>query len=140
MFVRYIPPACTILDQRCNALVTTVGRSLYKYDLCTGKFFFAFEDIGPYDLSCSCLDEFQGRRLFVGSSTGNVFLINFTSGGIICSIQAHDKDVMCIGMRDHNTLYTGSLDGSIKKIEEMFSEFKVINSADNAMGDGSGKL
>lgn len=136
----FIPPTFTIFNEASACVVTSIGKSVFKYDICNGQFISQLNSLHTSDLTCMCLDGDFGRRMYVGTSSGVVMLINFATGAVIDSLQAHAKEVSCIVAINtmRNTVFTGSLDGRIRIIEEISGALAVHNTAENALGDMCG--
>lgn len=136
----FLPPTACIYNEAAASLATAVGKSIMKYDICTGQFSTAFSDLYTHDLTALCLDGERGRRIFVGCSNGEILLVNFMTGQIISQTHAHSREVTCIsvhlGMR-HN-IYSGSLDGRLRMLEEDSGNIHVHNTVENAFGEGIG--
>lgn len=136
----FVPPTCSIFNEPSACITTTIGKSVFKYDVCNGQYLSQFSTTDPGDLTCLCLDGEFGRRMYLGTSGGNVMLVNFSTGSVIDSIQAHSKEVSCLlaTKSSRNLVFTGSLDGRIRVIEENSGALTIHNTAENALGDGCG--
>eukprot|EP01034_Spumella_vulgaris_P022279 gene22279-28395_t len=136
----FIPPSASALSESASCLVTAVGKSLLTYDISVGQFSTIFENVTATDISALCMDGERGRRMFVGTSVGEILLINSMTGVVIDQIQFHTKEVTAIvqakGVR--NCVYTCSMDGSLRMYEESMGKMHIHNSVDNAFGEGVG--
>jgi WD40 repeat protein len=136
----FVPPTCVCYSEPNACIVTAIGRSLYKYDVSAGSFQAAVNDVDGSDVTYLALDGEYGRRIFVGCTSGNIMLLNFATGQILDSVEAHTKEVSSISViKTHRTLiFSGSFDGKIRCIEESGGSLLMHNTADNAFDDGSG--
>ena len=76
------PTAC-IFHGSSSFLVTAVGKTLLKYDVCTGVFISSFPPISASDITALASDGVRGRRLYCANNRGELFLVNFMDGSII---------------------------------------------------------
>ena len=78
--------------------------------------------------------------MFVGCSSGDLLLVNFMTGAVISRTQAHSREITSIstytGLR-HN-IYTASLDGKLRMLEEDSGVIHVHNTVEMAFGEGVG--
>ena len=111
-----------------------------KYDICTGHFTNAIPDVSPFDLTALCLDGDRGRRIFIGCSNGDLHLVNYTNGLPIDKIQVHSREITSISSHngERNSIYTGSLDGKLRMLEEDSGKIHIHNTIDDAFGEGTG--
>lgn len=137
----FVPPTCSCFNEPSTAIATAVGKGLIKYDVCTGSFLKIFPDIHTAELTAMCLDGDRGRRLFVGCGDGKVLIVNFMTGAVIDRAEVHTKEItsiICV-RGAHNKIYTGSLDGRIKVLEESGGVLRIHNStSDCIFGEGVG--
>ena len=138
--MEFCPPTCFLFHEYAAVIITAVGRSLLKYDLCTGHFLTSLSDICHSELTALSTDGVRGRRLFVGCNNGEILLVNFITGAIINRIEVHSAEVTCIVTRrgTRNTIYSSSLDGKLLMMEETSGEISVLNTYINAFGIGIG--
>lgn len=132
----FITPTCLLYNDPSGAIITAVGANLLKYDISSGEFLSMFPEIKKKDLTAVALDSARGRRLFIGLADGELLLVNFLSGAIIDRISVHTKDINCIiPYSTHiKKVYTSSLDGKIRLIEEVSGILHLHNTVDNAFG------
>lgn len=137
----FLPPTACVFNEAAASIATAVGKGIMKYDICTGHFLGSFSDISQHDLTSFALDGERGRRMFVGCSNGELLLINFMTGVVLSRTQAHTREVTSIsaymGGSRHN-IYTGSLDGRLRMLEEDSGNLHVHNTVEAAFGDGVG--
>ncbi len=136
----FIPPSASVLSESASSLVTAVGKSLLTYDISTGQFSSVFENITSTDISALCMDGERGRRMFVGTTAGEMMLVNSMTGVIIDQIHFHTKEVTAIQQSKgaRNCVYSCSMDGSLRMYEESMGKLHIHNSVDNAFGEGVG--
>lgn len=137
----FIPPKSICYSEPNNCLVTAVGHHLFKYDIFTGSFSTSHLEISNSDITSMCLDEYYGRRLYLGCANGRLLLINFSTAAIIDSIVVHSKDILAIAViksPNHNMIFTGSLDGRIRYLEESSGVLTLHTTADQPIGDNCG--
>ncbi len=133
-------PLSVIYNDPATTIVGSIGRNLYKYDASTGNFINVYADVYTSDITAMCQDGERGRRLFLGTANGNVLLLNFILGEVVDEVEVHSKEITCISSHvgSRNCIYTGSLDGKIKMLEEANGQIHVHNSIDVAFGEGIG--
>jgi Ca2+-binding EF-hand superfamily protein len=137
----FIPPKSICYSEPNNCLVTAIGHHLFKYDIFTGSFLASHLEISNSDITSMCLDEYYGRRLYLGCANGRLLLINFATAAIIDSIVVHSKDILAIAViksPNHNMIFTGSLDGRIRYLEESSGVLTLHTTADQPIGDNCG--
>lgn len=136
----YIPPACSIYNDDASSIITGVGKSLVKYDVTKGTFLTSFSDINTAEITALCLEGDRGRKLYVGYGNGDFTLVNYTSGQVLISMKVHQNEITCItrcsGRR--NNIYTSSLDGRIRILEEIDGDISMQSSIDFPFGEGIG--
>jgi hypothetical protein len=139
------PPSHCVFNEATATLLTCAGRSIHKYDLSKGKFISSFHNIYESELSFMLLDGIQGRRIFIACSNGDLLLINSVSGSIIDKCLIHAKEITSIAANidsfkegQTKVVYTSSLDGRIRCIEEFGGKLHVHNTIENAFGDDIG--
>lgn len=133
----FVPPSASEFNGTAAELVTCVGKSLYKYDVCKGVFSSVISNMHSADLCSLCLDGPRGRRMFIGCGNGDVLLANYLSGQIIDSVPTHKKEVnsICCIQGTRNNVYSASADGSLAILEESHGALHVHNLIENAFGD-----
>jgi hypothetical protein len=91
-------------------------------------------------LTALCLDGDRGRRIFIGCTNGDLILMNFTNGLIIDQLQVHSREITSVSAYSgtRNNIYTGSLDGRLRMLEEEAGKIHIHNTIDNAFGEGIG--
>jgi Ca2+-binding EF-hand superfamily protein len=137
----FVPPKSICYSEPNNCLVTAIGHHLFKYDIFTGSFSASHLEITNSDVTSMCLDEYYGRRLYLGCANGRLLLINFATAAIIDSIVVHSKDILAIAViksPNHNMVFTGSLDGRIRYLEESSGVLTLHTTADQPIGDNCG--
>lgn len=153
-FLHYVPeknsaefvPTSMCYSEPNTCIAIGIGRNLYKYDITHGTFITSFNQIDPSDITCFSFDEENGRRLYIGCNNGNILLINFSTGSIIDTITAHSKEVSAIVVikgPTSSSIYSGSLDGRIRCMEETSGILNIHNTAEHnraeqAIGDNCG--
>lgn len=133
----FVPPSASEFNGTAAELVTCVGKSLYKYDVCKGVFSSVISNMHSADLCSVCLDGPRGRRMFIGCGNGDVLLANYLSGQIIAKAPTHKKEVnsICCVQGTRNNIYSASADGSLAILEESHGDLHVHNLIENAFGD-----
>jgi hypothetical protein len=134
------PPTACIFHESSAFIVTSVGKEIKKYDICTGTYVGAFPVFSPYDLTALCQDGLRGRRLFCGNNKGTLYLLNFTDGSIIDELKVHGKEIsriVCNRVGDRTIIYTSSLDGCIALTEEVAGRLSVRSMIDRIFGPHS---
>lgn len=137
----FIPPKSLCYSEPNNCLVTAIGHHLFKYDVFTGSFLTSHLNVTNSDITSMSLDEYYGRRLYLGCANGSLLLINFATSAIIDSIVVHSKDILAISViksPNHNMVFTGSLDGRIRYLEEASGTLTLHTTADQPIGDNCG--
>ena len=142
--VDFYPPMFMAYSDAHSCIVTAVGKHLYKYDISNGAYHSTIADIGTSEVTHFLLDGEHGRRIFVGTANGALYLINFASGQVIGMVQAHSKEVLCLstltikkeGSTESDTIiYSGSTDGNIRQIKESSGSMEITHTIENAMGN-----
>jgi Ca2+-binding EF-hand superfamily protein len=137
----FIPPKSLCYSEPNNCLVTAIGHHLFKYDIFSGIFSTSHLEMANSDITSMCLDEYYGRRLYLGCANGKLLLINFATATIIDSIVVHSKEILAIAViksSNHNMIFTGSLDGRIRYLEESSGVLTLHTTADQPIGDTCG--
>jgi WD40 repeat protein/Ca2+-binding EF-hand superfamily protein len=136
----FVPPTAILLNESASTIVTAVGKSILTYDLSSGEFTNVFEGVSVSDIFALCSDGEHGKRLFVGTSKGELLLINSINGAIIDHCQYHTKEITGICQRrdQKNSVYTCSMDGNLRMFEENCGQLHLLNSADALFGEGIG--
>lgn len=76
----FIAPCMSVFNEAGSSVLTAYGKTLILYDVSTGDFSNVYEDMTSHDISCICLDGERGRKMYVGTSIGEVLLVNTTTG------------------------------------------------------------
>ena len=136
----FVPPTCSIYNDAASSIITGVGKSLVKYDVTKGTFISQFSDINTAEVTALCLEGDRGRKLYVGYGNGDFNLVNYTSGQVLISMRVHQQEITSItrysGRR--NNIYTSSLDGRVRVLEEIDGDISMQSSIDFPFGDGIG--
>ena len=132
------PPTTCMFHESSSFIVTVVGKTLIKYDICTGSYLSAFPTVSPTDITAIVADGSRGRRLFCGNSKGHILMINFMDGSIIDQLAVHGKEVTTIACHrpgDRVVIFSGSLDGQIGMLEESNGVLKIRTVIEHVFGD-----
>ena len=117
----FVPPNCMLYSESNACLLTGVGKSIHKYDIYTGGFQNSFDNVDNSEITCLLNDGKEGRRLYVGFASGNIVLVNFSSGQILARAKAHTKSVTAMTLRHDDSssmVYVGSADGKLRTLVE----------------------
>jgi len=82
----FVAPSMSVFNEAGSSVLTAYGKTLILYDVSSGEFNSVYEDMTSHDISCICLDGERGRKMFIGTSVGEVLLVNTTTGLYICYI------------------------------------------------------
>lgn len=119
----FVRPSRSVFNEIAAESMTSVARSLVRYDLSQGQFLHTYMDIWPSDISAMCLDEERGRRIYLGFADGAVVLMNYMNGEFIETVEGHmgAKEVSALASYQNNgrnRLYVGSADGRLRTYDE----------------------
>jgi WD40 repeat protein len=136
----FVPPSASVFNDAGSSVITTFGKTLIAYDISSGEFSSVFEDISTHDISAVCLDGERGRKVYVGNSAGELMLINATTGMIIDKVHYHSKEItsLCQKNKGRSCVYSSSMDGHLRLIEESNGKLHLHHSLENAFGLGVG--
>lgn len=136
----FVPPTACVCNEASAALVTAIGRSLITYDMSTGQFASMFEHVAASEIFSICMDGERGRRMFLGTSKGEILLINSSTGQLIDSLHYHTKEITSICQRkdQRNCVFSCAADGHIRMYEENGGRLTLNSSTDNVFGEGVG--
>ena len=125
-----------------TALLLSVGRSFFKYDVNSGSFLSSIPNVDKAEIMSFCADD--RHRIYVGCSNGDILLLNFSTGQIISSIRAHQRPVTALSLvklgGGCNMIYSGSGDGTLRTIEDTCGSFAVNNTAGKAFQSEKGPI
>jgi hypothetical protein len=142
--VDFFPPVCMAYSDPNSAMVTAVGKNLFKYDITNGTYHSTIPDVCSSEVTFFLLDGEHNRRIFVGTANGSLYLINFASGLLIGKVQAHSKELLCLctlnktkdnSLASDTIIYSGSTDGNIRQIKESSGVLEITHTIENAMGN-----
>ena len=136
----FIPPTCMCYNEPNTCIVTAVGRNLYKYDICSGEFVSCISSVDTSEITCIKLDGAYARKVYVGCTSGRLVLLNFLTGDVLASVNAHSKQVMAIDVmrKGRRWVFTGSIDGKIRCLEDVGGTLAIHLTIENAFGDNKG--
>ncbi|RYG68911.1 WD40 repeat domain-containing protein, partial [archaeon] len=136
----FVPPTAMVCHEAAATLVTAVGKSILMYDLALGSFDQIFENVTMHDIFSVCMDGERGRRMYLGTSSGEVILINSINGQTIDKVNYHTKEVTCLIQKKalRVSLFSCSMDGHVRVYEESGGKIHLQNSVDNVFGEGVG--
>lgn len=138
----FVVPSYSTFHEMTATLYTCLGCNLIKYDMSRGKFLQYFAALHTCDISCIEFDTIFGRRMFIGCINGDLLLVNSISGSIIeKSIGLHTQEItgiVCVPVGKGNRIFTSSLDGTIKTLEEFSGVLNVNNSIVQPFGENIG--
>ena len=136
----FVAPSACVFNEVGSSVITAYGKTLILYDVSSGEFSNVFEDMCTHEISAVCLDGERGRKMFVGTSTGEVLLINTTTGMVIDSVHYHNKEVtsLCEKNKGRSCVYSASMDGHLRLYEESNGRLHLHHSLENAFGLGVG--
>ena len=134
------PATCALFSESAAMLAVGVKGSILKYDMSEGDFVNSFPDISSHDLTAMALDGARGRRVYVGCSNGDVHTVNFGTGQILESLPCHSRDITAIVpyRETRMNVFTCSLDGKLKMLEEVAGVLSAHNTVESAFGEGIG--
>jgi hypothetical protein len=120
--------------------MTGVGKSLVKYDVTKGIFISQFSNINTAEVTALCLEGDRGRKLYVGFGNGDFNLVNYTSGQVLIAMRVHQQEITSITRNSgrRNNIYTSSLDGRVRVLEEIDGDISMQSSIDFPFGEGVG--
>ena len=136
----FSPATCAIFSETSAIVACGVKSALLKYDMSEGTFVNAFQNLSTHDLTALALDGDRCRRIYVGCGNGDLLIVNFGSGQILESHQAHSRDITKIVPHEGARLniFTASLDGKLKMLEEVHGSLCTHNTVESAFGDNVG--
>lgn len=136
----FIPPTAFVCHEAGASLVTAIGKSVLTYNLANGEFDQIYENITSHDIFAICMDGERGRRMYLGTSNGEIILVNSNNGSIIDRVQYHTKEITCILQRKgvRTSIFSSSMDGHLHVYEESGGKIHLQNSIDNLFGEGVG--
>jgi Ca2+-binding EF-hand superfamily protein len=136
----FSPATCAIFSETSATVACGVKSALLKYDMSEGIFVNAFQNLSTHDLTALALDGVRGRRIYVGCGNGDLLIVNFGSGQVLERHPAHSRDITKIvpykGARLN--IFTASLDGKLKMLEEVHGSLSTHNTVESAFGDNVG--
>jgi hypothetical protein len=96
------------------------------------------------DISALTLDGDRGRKMYAGCANGDILTVNFVTGDIVnAATGIHSKDItriVCHRKNKNINLFTCSLDGKLRMIEEISGELHIKNTVENTFGEGVGVI
>jgi hypothetical protein len=79
----FIGPSCIVFSESNAAVLAAVGKNIIKYDVINGGLQCEFNELDNRKICSFCLDGQHGRRLYAGMSSGQIMVINFSTGQTI---------------------------------------------------------
>jgi WD40 repeat protein len=89
----FVAPSACVFNEAGSSVITAYGKTLIQYDVSSGEFSNVFEDMCSHEISALCLDGERGRKMYVGTSIGELLLVNTTTGMVIDSVHYHSKEI-----------------------------------------------
>jgi len=136
----FVAPTASVYNDFFSSILTAYSKSLITYDIGSGEFISVFEDFVTNDITALCLDGSRGRKMYIGTIIGEVFLINSSNGAVIDSIHYHTKDVTSLYAKvtTRNCVYSSSMDGHIRLYEEANGKLHLHHSYEYVFGENIG--
>lgn len=139
------PPTCAAFNESTGCVAVAVSTNLLKYEIATGHFLTAFNNVSNSELTAVCFDDIRGRKIYVGTNGGDIILLNFSTGVELFSDNIHRREITCLysepdietpGGETVNMIVSGSLDGYMRALVEEDGELVVHHTADSPFGYG----
>lgn len=133
-------PTSSLFNEAGSCVITSYGKTLILYDVSTGELNSVYEDMCSHDISATCLDGERGRKMYVGTSVGELLLVNTTTGMVLDAVHFHSKEItsLCEKNKGRSCVYSASMDGHLRLYEENNGKLHLHHSLENAFGLGVG--
>ena len=130
----FLPCSEMMYSRGNNALLLSVGRSLFKYDIISGVFQNCISNVDKTEIASMCADD--RHRIYVGCTNGDVLLLKFSTGQILSSIRAHQHSVTALSLvqmgNGSNMIFSGSMGGTLRTIDDTCGNLAINNTAGKA--------
>jgi len=96
-----LPSTVLYNESSCN-FIASVGDGLHLWDSTDGSYIRAFDDVGKFDICCATTDYPRQRRIVLGNERGEICMLNYITGALLCKLHVHDGEVTNV-VFDENT-------------------------------------
>lgn len=137
------PPTCAAFNESTGCVAVAVSTNVLKYEVASGTFVTAFNNVSDSEVTAMCFDDTRGRKIYVGTNSGDIVLLNFSTGVELFSDNVHRREVTCLysepgietpGGETVNVILSGSLDGQLRSLIEEEGELIVHHTSEAPFG------
>ena len=129
----HLPLVFSLHNRQSQTIITTENKNIKVFDLNTGSQIMAVIDASANEITAIGTDHSLQRKLYVGTSGGQLLVLNMTTGARMSCCDVHSGAVTAIMYCEHSRhVITTSLDRSIavhKEKDANMEQLRVISEA-----------
>ena len=126
------PPSSALYNKASKDFVLSVGDSVTIYEATTG--FYSRRLRTGRHISCAAFDAPRERRLLIGTEKGEVLVVNYVSGDVMSSVQAHNGEVIGVAHTgdDSRCVISGGRDNALKVFQKTEKGLELLRNVEHA--------